>query len=185
MRNARRRAFCVALLTCAVLVTPATPDTIRAPLKSSSARSAAPAFNLMDASGKTVQFADYRGKVLLLNFWATDCGGCRLEIPWLVEIDRSYRNKKVAVVGISMDVSYENLKNAAEAWTRVNPFVQSHQIRYPVLMGDNSVTKRYSIEALPVTYLIDAGGRIAATYVGLIDKENVEANINTLLSERP
>jgi peroxiredoxin len=142
------------------------------------------AFSLRDASGRAVRLADYRGKVLLLNFWATDCGGCRLEIPWLAEIDQAYKSKRVAVAGISMDISYEDLKGAAEAWARVKPFIQAHQISYPILMGDTDVTKPYDIHALPVTYLIDSSGRIAATYIGLIDKQNVEANINALLTER-
>jgi peroxiredoxin len=184
MRNARFRILRLAILTCAVLVMPAAPGTIRAALKTPGDRTAGPAFGLRDASGRTVRLADYRGKVLLLNFWATECGGCRLEIPWLAEIGQIYKNKRVAVVGISMDISYEDLKGAAEAWTIVNPFVQAHQIRYPILMGDTDVMKRYDIQALPVTYLIDRSGRIAATYIGLVDKQNVEANINTLLTER-
>jgi len=82
-----------------------------------------------------------------------------------------------------MDISYESLKNAQEAWTRVRPFVQSHRINYPILMGDDEVTKLYDIQALPVTHLIDASGRIAATYVGIVDKNDVEANIKTLVKE--
>jgi len=87
------------------------------------------------------------------------------------------------VIGISMDISYESLKNAAEAWARVNPFIKAHQISYPILMGDEHVSKGYSVQALPATYLIDRQGRIAATYLGLIDQENLKENINALLAE--
>ena len=66
----------------------------------------------------------------------------------------------------------------------MKPFVASHQIRYPILMGENEGMKRYDIQALPVSYLVDTRGRIAATYVGLIDEDNVKANINMLLAER-
>ncbi|MDQ2841573.1 MAG: TlpA family protein disulfide reductase [Acidobacteriota bacterium] len=153
-------------------------------MKSPSSRAEAPSFNLADASGKTERPTDYRGKVVLLNFWATDGGGCRLEIPWLVEIYKAFNKKRAALIGISMDISYEDLKNAAEAWTKVKPFVEAHEITYPILMGDDEVTKRYDIQALPVTYLIDPRGRIAAIYAGLIDKQNVEANIAALLTEQ-
>lgn len=95
-----------------------------------------------------------------------------------------FKTKNVAVIGISMDISYEDLKSAAEAWTKVKPFVTAHQITYPILMGDDRVVKQYHIEALPATYLIDSRGRVAATYVGLIDKQNVQAVINMLLAEQ-
>ncbi len=87
------------------------------------------------------------------------------------------------MIGISMDISYEGLKNATEAWARVKPFMAVHQIAYPILMGDNETNTRYDIQALPVSYLIDARGRIAAIYVGLIDTENVKSNIHALLTE--
>ena len=173
----------VSALSCAVFATCATGATIDAVLKSPSTRMEAPPFRLADASGTTEQLTDYRGKVVLLNFWATDCGGCRLEIPWLVEIGQTFKKRDLAVVGISIDISYEDLKNATEAWAKVKPFVASHQIAYPILMGDNEAVKRYDVRALPVSYLIDTRGRVAATYVGLIDRENVKANISTLLAE--
>lgn len=166
-----------------MLATCAAAATVQAVLKSPRARTEVAPFHLTDASGRTVQLTDYRGQVVLLNFWATDCGGCRLEIPWLIDLDQAFPKKRVAVIGISMDISYEDLKNATEAWAKVKPFVAAHQITYPILMGDNDVTKHYDIQALPVSYLIDARGRVAATYVGLINKENVKVNINTLLAE--
>lgn len=183
MRNTRFGTLFSVALSCAVFATCAAAGTVQAALKAPSARTEAPPFRLADATGRTERLTDYRGKVVLLNFWATDCGGCRLEIPWLVDIDRAFQEKSVAVIGISMDIWYEDLKNAAEAWAKVKPFVASHQITYPILMGDNEAAKRYNIQALPVTYLIDNHGRVAAMYVGLIDRENVKANINTLLAE--
>lgn len=182
MRNPRLKILLTAF-SCAVFATCAAAATVQAVLKSPAARTEAPSFRLADASGRTEQLTDYHGKVVLLNFWATGCGGCRIEIPWLVDIDKAFQNKSVAVIGISMDISYEALKSATEAWARVKPFLASHQVTYSILMGDNEVTKRYDIQALPVSYLIDIRGRVAATYVGLIDKENVKANINTLLAE--
>ncbi len=183
MRNIRLQKSYFAALSCTLFATYAAAATVQTALESPRARTEAPPFRLADASGQTEQLADYHGKVVLLNFWATDCGGCRLEIPWLVDIGKAFKDKSFAVIGISMDISYEDLKNAAEAWAKVKPFAASHQITYPILMGDNEVIKRYDIQALPVSYLIDNRGRTAAVYVGLIDKANVKANINTLLAE--
>lgn len=179
------RIISLAALTCAVFTMPSLAAAVRVSLKPPASRTAAPRFALTDADGKTERLSNYRGKVVLLNFWATECGGCRLELPWIVEINQTYTNKNVAVIGVSMDISYEDLKNATEAWAKVKPFLQAHQIAYTILMGDESVMKRYDIQALPVTSLIDTSGRIAATYVGLIDKQNVEANISALLAEHP
>lgn len=183
MRNIQGKTLFLLSFIVAIFVTCATAATIKVLLKNSSARTEAPPFRLMDELGRTRQLTDYRGKVVLLNFWATDCGGCRLEIPWLVDIDRAFQNKNVALLGISLDIAYEGLKNDAEAWARVKPFVATHQITYPILMGNDEATHSYDIQALPATYLIDARGRVAAVYVGLINEENVKANINTLLTE--
>ena len=168
---------------CCVAAHAAEAGTIRAALQPPAARKPAPLFKLLDASGNAIRLSDYRGKVVLLNFWATDCGGCRLEIPSFVELDQAYRGKAVVVVGVSMDISYESLKDAQEGWSRVKPFVQAHQIKYPILMGNDEAAKLYAIEALPLTHLIDASGRIAATYVGIVDKNDAEANIKALLKE--
>jgi cytochrome c biogenesis protein CcmG/thiol:disulfide interchange protein DsbE len=153
-------------------------------LTSAKDRTLAPALSLLNAQGKQVRLSDYRGKVVLLDFWATDCGGCRIEIPEYIQIQAAYKNKGVAVVGVSMDIMYENLKGAKEAWDRVNPFAEQQKINYPILMGDDRTMKVYGFNALPATYLIDRNGRIAASYVGvLVDKDNVEKNIGVLLNK--
>ena len=74
-------------------------------------------------------------------------------------------------------------QNSEEGWARVKPFVQAHNVNYAVLMGDDQVAKRYDIQALPLTYLIDKRGRIAAAYAGIVDRDNVEANIQIVLKE--
>jgi peroxiredoxin len=147
-------------------------------------RQAATAFQLADSSGTNKQLTDYRGKVLLLNFWATDCGGCKLEIPWLIELQSAHKSDSFTVVGVSMDTSYEGSKSPDEAWSMVKPFVLDHKLNYPVLMGDATLITSYKLAALPATYLIDKQGRIAATYSGLIDKTDVDSNIKKLLSEQ-
>ncbi len=157
---------------------------IRAALQPKAARKTAPDFVLLDASGKSVPLSSFKGKPLLLDLWATKCGGCIKEIPSFVDIHHAYAPKGLAVIGISMDILYEDLKGPAEAWSLVNPFVQTHKIDYPILMGDDGITRRYSVNALPVTYLIDSRGRIAATYVGIVNRANIEANIKALIAER-
>jgi peroxiredoxin len=172
------------LLICLAACSLVHATDIRAALEPQSVRKAAPDFVLLDASGKLVSLSSFRGKPLLLDLWATKCGGCIKEIPPFIEVHHSYAVKGLAVVDISMDVLYEDLKGPAEAWELVNPFVKAHNVDYPILMGDDGITKRYSVEALPVTYLIDNRGRIAAKYVGIVDRSNLEANIRALLVER-
>jgi len=75
------------------------------------------------------------GYVVLLNFWATACGGCKLEIPWLIDLVSAHKKDSFIVVGISMDTSYEGSKSAEQAWSQVKPFIADHKLNYPILMG--------------------------------------------------
>jgi peroxiredoxin len=147
-------------------------------------RQAAPAFQLADSSGANKQLTGYRGKVVLLNFWATDCGGCKLEIPWLIEFESAHKSDSFTVVGVSMDTSYEGTRSAGEAWNKVKPFVLDHKLNYPVFMGDATLITSYKLGGLPATCLIDKQGRIAAVYSGIIDKDDVDSNIKKLLAEQ-
>jgi len=171
-------------LILAVLGTSLQADGIRATLAPIPQRTASPAFRLADAAGKFVSLSKFRDKVVLLDFWATECGGCKVEIPWFLDFKRAYQSSGFEVVGVSMDIPYESLKDAAEGWSRVTPFVQSHRVNYPILMADDAVAKAYRITALPMTYLIDRKGRVAAEYLGLVDKDDIERNIKALLTER-
>jgi cytochrome c biogenesis protein CcmG/thiol:disulfide interchange protein DsbE len=149
---------------------------IRAPLLAQSERKAAPDFALEDASGKIARLKDYRGKVLLLDFWATWCTGCKKEIPWFTEFQKMYGPTGFAVVGISMD---------EEEWKVLKPFLENHQIPYRILLGNQRTAQQFGITNMPDTFLIDQDGRIAATYrAGLVDKGNIEANIRAILSKR-
>ena len=154
---------------------------VRAPLIKISARAKAPAFQLTNETGVKVNLSDYRGKVIVLNFWATDCGGCVLEIPRLINVQRDLQHSDFTVVGIDMDMPYGGVKTADEAWKNVRPFTATHKMNYPVLMGDSAIEKLYGIDAYPASFIIDKAGRIAAKYVGIVDTANVEANVRTLL----
>ena len=174
----------ISLLTLAVIVGASEQRTIQAALRMPRDRSAAPSFRLANASGKFVRLSDFRGKPVVLNFWATECGGCRAELPAFVRLERAYANRGLTVLGVSMDIMYEDLKSADEGWARVKPFVHAQRIEYPILMDDGSVEKSFNVNALPATYVIDRAGRIAATYIGVVDPANLEANIQTILAER-
>jgi peroxiredoxin len=157
---------------------------VHAMLVAKADRKPAPTFHLVAADGKTVQVSDYRGKVALLNFWATKCGGCVLEIPSFVELHQKYEKSGFTAVGISADIPYEGLKSSDEAWGLVRPFIASHKLNYPILMGNDAVIDAFGFQSYPATYLLDRSGKIAAIYVGVVDKNDVEANIKTLLAER-
>jgi peroxiredoxin len=174
------------ILALALSVGPAIaaePPGIGAQLQPVANRAPAPAFVLDNGAGKNVALADFRGEVVLVDFWATECGGCVKEIPWFIEIGDVFKSAGLAVIGVSMDIAYEGLKDAKEGWAKVRPWVQAHKVGYPVVMGDDVAMKAYSIEALPVTYLVDRNGRIAAKYPGVVDRENLETNIRALLKE--
>jgi len=177
-------AVCAAtVILAATLLDAQGTKTVRATVQPEPERKLAPDFALKDAAGTTVRLSAYRGRVVLLDFWATACGGCVEEIPAFVEIAQAYDGRGLATIGVSEDIVYEDLKGPDEAWSRVNPFVRNHKMRYAVLMGDAQVTAVYDIKALPLTYLLDTRGRIAATYAGVVDRANLETNINALLRE--
>lgn len=142
-----------------------------------SARKPAPRFSLKDASGRPVSLSDLKGKVILLDFWATWCTGCKLEIPWFIEFQEKYAAKGLAAVGIAVD---------DEGWQAVTPYLVQHPIAYPIVLGDMDVLqKTFGLPAsLPVTLLIDRGGRIAKTHPGVVEKGAFEADIRTLLGEK-
>jgi peroxiredoxin len=145
---------------------------VRAVLHPENQRKPAPDFALKEASGKTVKLTDYRGKVVLLDFWATWCHGCKQEIPWFSEFQRTYGSKGFAVVGVSLDEG---------GWTVLKPFLAATKPPYQMLLGDDSTAQRYGIKSMPDTFLIDREGRVAAAYTGLVDKDDVESNIKALL----
>jgi len=138
-------------------------------------RSIAPVFALKDSSGKDVRLGDLKGKVVLLNFWATWCGPCKAEIPWFNEFQRKQASTGLVVLGVSMD---------EEGWKVVRPYLQKMAVSYQVVLGDDGVAAKYGgIESLPLTFLIDRDGRIAARHVGLTSKSNYEEDIAQLLRQ--
>ena len=131
-------------------------------------------FTLADASGAKVALADYKGKVVLLNFWATWCGPCKVEIPWFIEFNKTYKDRGLAVVGVSLD---------DDGWKSVKPYLAEKKIDYTVVVGNDAVSKSYGdVDSLPTTFIIDRDGRIAFTHTGLVSKGTYEKEIQSLLS---
>src|SRR5579871_7005584 len=144
-----------------------------APVKPAGDRKPAPDFALKDADGKVVHLSDYRGKVVLLDFWATWCGPCKIEIPWFIDFQRKDQQKGLVVLGVSMD---------DDGWQVVKPFVASMKVNYRVLLGTDQTAQLYGgVDALPTTFLIDRQGKIAAVHVGLADRKDFERGIDELL----
>lgn len=145
--------------------------------KALASRKPAPDFTLTDSNGAKVKLSDYRGKVVLLNFWATWCGPCQVEIPWFKDFQQQYKSRGLEVIGVSMD---------EEGWTAVKPYINQHKLNYRILLGDDMVAQLYGgLEALPTTFMIDREGRFAfPPHVGLIGKNEYAAEIQTLLDEK-
>ena len=141
-------------------------------LKAEESRKLAPNFSLKDADGRIVQLSDFRGKVVLLNFWATWCDPCRIEIPWFVEFERQHKGQGFAVVGVSMD---------EDGWQAIKPFISEVGINYRILLGDDKVSEEYGgIDSLPTSFVIDREGRIAAVHIGLVSKSRYENDLQQL-----
>jgi cytochrome c biogenesis protein CcmG/thiol:disulfide interchange protein DsbE len=163
-----------ATLAVPLVAAPARPSADRA---SVAARKAVPAFSMTDAKGKPVTVAAYKGKVVALNFWATWCTGCKLEIPWLVEFDKKYRGQGFATIGVALD---------DEGWQTVKPYVAKNPISYPIAVAAFDVLEKpLALDpVLPATLLIDRAGNIAHTHTGVIKREEFEARLKALLAEK-
>jgi peroxiredoxin len=134
----------------------------------------APDFELPDFTGKTVRLADYKGKVVFVNFWATWCGPCKYEIPVFVDLQAKYGAQGLAFLGISVDDEASALK----------PFVDQYKMNYPVLvgLGREEVQEAYGpMLGIPVTVVIGRDGNMCTRYFGLRPKDRFEADIKALL----
>lgn len=161
------------LLAVVVVGCSSSPTQVWTPVKAAKDRKAAPEFALTDVKGATVKLSDYKGRVVLLNFWATWCWPCKIEIPWFIEFEKMYKDRGLAVLGISMD---------EDGWQAVKPFIEEKKVNFGVVLGDDQVAQLYGgVDSLPTTFLIDHEGRIASVHVGLESKSAYENEILQLL----
>jgi thiol-disulfide isomerase/thioredoxin len=133
----------------------------------------APKLELKDVEGRALRLSDYKGKVVLLNFWATWCAPCRAEMPDLVKWQRGYKSKGLQVIGVTYP---------PEELAEVREFIKSIKVNYPVALGDEQTKAVFDVgETLPVTVVIDKKGLVREVIQGIIFQEEFEQKVKPLL----
>jgi thiol-disulfide isomerase/thioredoxin len=136
----------------------------------------APEFALPTLNGRSARLTDYRGKVVLLNFWATWCAPCRVEMPWLAEFDGQYDKQGLQIVGINLD-------DPLTSREKIAGFARDRGVTYPILLGNNDVADAYGgARFLPQTFFIGPDGRVLHAMYGITTKEAFEAEIKKALA---
>ena len=135
----------------------------------------APAWELKTVDGKTIRSSDFKGKIVVLDFWATWCPPCRAEIPGFVELQKQYARDGVVVIGVSLDQG----EPAA-----VKKFAEKLGVNYPIVLGDQDIVRAFGgVESIPTTFIIDREGRIVSRHVGFTEKSDLEKDIKPLLRQ--
>ena len=139
---------------------------------------AAPAFSLVDLSGKKVALADFKGKPVLINFWATWCGPCKIEMPWFEEFNKKYAGQGLVILGVAADDASKTLITSTS---------QKLGVTYPILLKDDKVEDAYGgVSYLPESFYVDKTGKVMLETAGLNDdaggKDEIEANIKKLIA---
>jgi thiol-disulfide isomerase/thioredoxin len=168
-----RSLIALVLLCGAVLA--AQPPAITTGLRPVKERTPAPGFTLPSADNTTITLSRYKGRVVLLDFWATWCTGCKVEIPWYEEFQKKYARRGLVLIGAAMD---------DEGWATVKPYLSEHPINYPIVIGNPSLVKPYKVDNMPVTLLIDRKGNVADWHIGMVNKGTWEMEIQQLLAEK-
>jgi thiol-disulfide isomerase/thioredoxin len=135
----------------------------------------APDFDLQSLEGKNVKLSDFRGQAVLLNFWATWCGPCKIEMPWFVELQQEYGPQGFQIVGVAMDdASNEDIAK----------FVREMGVNYPILLGKEAVGQSYGgVNVLPTTFFVDREGKLVAREFGLHSRSVFVDHIKQALSQ--
>lgn len=134
----------------------------------------APDFVLQDLQGKQVKLSDFRGKAVLLNFWATWCGPCKVEMPWFVELQKQYGPQGLEIVGVALDDSGKDT---------IQKFAKDMGVNYTILQGQDAVGDAYGAIGLPTSYFIDRTGKIIDSASGLVSRSEIEDNVKKSLGE--
>jgi thiol-disulfide isomerase/thioredoxin len=128
-------------------------------------------FSWTDTQGRAQNLSDYRGKWVLVNFWATWCSPCLTEIPDLIALHKAHKDKDLVVIGMALD---------SESPKTVLDFIRQHAMSYPVVLGDYKMARQIGeVDVLPTTYLFDPSGKLVSYHAGLISREDVEEYIRS------
>ena len=134
----------------------------------------APDFTLQTLDGNNLSLSSLRGKAVLVNFWATWCGPCKIETPWLVELQKQYGSQGLQVVGVAMDDSGKD---------EISKFAKEMGMNYPVLLGKEAVGDAYGgVPALPESFFVGRDGKIVDRIIGLRDRSDIEDSIKKALN---
>ena len=140
--------------------------------KSGHATSTTTDFTLEDINGHPVSLSDYKGKVVVLEFWATWCPPCRASVPGLIKLNTAYKDKGLVVLAVSMDEG---------GWDDVKSFVKQNGINYSVLRGTEDVAVQYQVRTIPMLLVLDKEGKISKQYLGFGNDEEMEKDIKAYL----
>ncbi len=137
-----------------------------------SAEPAAPDFTLQDMNGNTLSLSQYKGKVVIIDFWATWCPPCRTAIPGLERLYKAYNAKGLVVLGISVDQG---------GWDLVKEFKTGSGITYPVLKGTDDVFVKYMVRTIPMLVITDRNGKVRKRLIGVVSEKDLEDEVKALL----
>ena len=141
-----------------------------------------PEVTFKDLDGKNVPLSQYKGKVVLLNFWATWCEPCQLEIPWLIEMQQKYSSKGFTILGVDVDDEGNNVVSAYTAKERFNVNGEKLPMNYPILRGNDAVADKFGgLLGYPTSFLISRDGKVVKKVQGLIDYEEITKAIESQL----
>src|SRR5215467_3376876 len=136
---------------------------------------AKPDVTFKDLDGKDVRLDSYKGKVVLVNFWATWCEPCQVEIPWLIEMQQKYSSKGFTILGVDADDEGNNVVSAYTAKERFNVNGQKLPMNYPILRGDDAVADKFGgLLGYPTSFLISRDGKIVKKVQGLVDYDEIK-----------
>ncbi len=179
--HARRNAWILVLLVVVVTIMLLAPRMVKYKptnvITSDPKGQTAPDFVLKDIDGKSVRLSDYRGKAVVLNFWATWCPPCKTEMPWLIDLQNEYRGQGLEIIGVALDEAGKD---------EIAKFARDMKLNYPVLIGDDNTADAYgNVQMLPTTFYIDRKGKIISRVVGLTGRHEMEDNMKEALSGTP
>ncbi len=139
----------------------------------------APGFTLPDLNGNKVSLSSYKGRPLVVDFWATWCGPCKVEIPWFEKLHDQYASQGLEIIGVSADdLDKDDPEKLFTEKRDIADFVQKMHMNYPILIDAQSIENSYGgLDALPTTFFIDKNGRIVASTIGLAPRDEIEADI--------